>query len=154
LFILTSTFLEQQGYLHYEISNFAKKREFTCQHNMKYWLRVPYLGLGPSAHSFQGDRRWWNLKSLEAYCKVLDRGGAPLAGEETLSEEQKNLESLMLGMRTMEGVALDRLGNRPQSEKFLRDLRGSGLVKIKEGKVIPTREGFLVADGLPLLFSP
>ena len=154
LFILTSAFLEQQGYLHYEISNFAKKREFTCQHNMKYWHHDPYLGLGPSAHSFQGDRRWWNLKSVEAYCKALDCGRAPLAGEETLSEEQQNLEFLMLGMRTMDGVALDRLGNRPQSEKVLRDLSGSGLVRIQEGKVVPTREGFLVADSLPLLFSP
>ena len=154
LFILTSSFLEQEGYLHYEISNFAKGREFTCRHNMKYWQHLPYLGLGPSAHSFQGNRRWWNLKSVEGYCDVLAGGRMPKAGEETLSKEQQDLESLMLGLRTMDGVALDRLGDRSQSEKVLRDLEGTGLVRVEEGRVMPTREGFLVADSLPLLFSP
>ncbi|MBN2417833.1 MAG: radical SAM family heme chaperone HemW, partial [Deltaproteobacteria bacterium] len=59
-FIETSAFLEQQGFLHYEVSNFAKRPELRSRHNMKYWKRVPYLGLGPSAHSFDGEKRWWN----------------------------------------------------------------------------------------------
>jgi oxygen-independent coproporphyrinogen-3 oxidase len=154
LFILTSSFLEQEGYLHYEISNFAKGKEFTSRHNMKYWKHLPYLGLGPSAHSFRGNRRWWNLKSVEGYCEALARGSVPLAGEETLSKEQQDLESLMLGLRTVEGIELDRLGDRSPSEKVLRDLKGMGLVRVEEGRVMPTREGFLVADSLPLLFSP
>ena len=154
LFILTSRILEQEGYLHYEISNFAKGGEFTCRHNMTYWQRLPYLGLGPSAHSFRGNRRWWNLKSVKGYCEALAGGRMPVAGEETLSKEQQDLESLMLGLRTMGGVELDRLGDRSQSENVLRDLKGMGLVRVEEGRVMPTREGFLVADSLPLLFSP
>ena len=153
LFILTSSFLEQEGYLQYEISSFAKGREFTCRHNIKYWQHIPYLGLGPSAHSFHGNRRWWNLKSVKSYCDDLAGGRMPVAGEEILSKEQRALESLMLGLRTMEGVELDRLGDRSQSEKALEALKGSGLVRIEEGRVMPTREGFLVADSLPLLFS-
>jgi oxygen-independent coproporphyrinogen-3 oxidase len=154
LFNLTSNFLEQEGYLHYEISNFTKGREFTCRHNMKYWQRLPYLGLGPSAHSFRGNRRWWNVKSVEDYCKALAGGRMPVAGEEILSKEQRDLEFLMLGLRTREGVELDRVGDRLQSEQVLRGLEGTGLVRVEEGRVIPTREGFLVADSLPLLFSP
>jgi oxygen-independent coproporphyrinogen-3 oxidase len=153
LFLLTSSFLEQEGYLQYEISNFAKDREFTCRHNMKYWQHLPYLGLGPSAHSFRGNRRWWNQKSVEGYCEALAGGRRPVAGEEILSREQRDLESLMLGLRTMEGVELDRLGDRSHHEKVLRDLEGTGLVRVEKGRVMPTREGFLVADGLPLLFS-
>ena len=154
LFILTSSFLEQEGYLQYEISNFAKGREFICHHNMKYWQHVPYLGLGPSAHSFQGNWRWWNLKSVTGYCEVLVGGRKPVAGEEILTREQHDLESLMLGLRTMEGIELDRLGHRSQSDKVLRDLEGAGLVRVEEGRVMPTRDGFLVADSLPLLFTP
>ncbi len=153
LFILTSSFLEQEGYLQYEISNFAKGREFICYHNMKYWQHVPYLGLGPSAHSFLRNRRWWNFKSVEDYCEALAGRRRPVADEEILTREQQDLESLMLGLRTMEGIELDRLGDRSRSEKVLRDLEGTGLVRIEEGRVIPTREGFLVADSLPLLFS-
>jgi oxygen-independent coproporphyrinogen-3 oxidase len=78
----------------------------------------------------------------------------PVAGEEVLSKEQRDLESLMLGLRTMEGIELDRLGDRSKNEKALRDLERTGLVKVEEGRVMPTREGFLVADSLPLLFSP
>ncbi len=154
LFVFTSSFLEQEGYLHYEISNFAKGKEFICRHNMKYWQRLPYLGLGPSAHSFRGNRRWWNLKSVAGYCEALTGGRIPVDGEEILSKEQKDLESLMLGLRIMEGVDLDRLGHRSQSDKVLKDLEGTGLVRIEAGRIMPTREGFLVADSLPLLFTP
>ena len=77
-----------------------------------------------------------------------------MVGEEILSKEQQDLESLMLGLRTMEGVELDRLGDRSHSEKVLRDLERTGFVRVEEGRIMPTREGFLVADSLPLLLSP
>jgi oxygen-independent coproporphyrinogen-3 oxidase len=153
MFILTSTFLEEAGYLHYEISNYARGREYTSRHNMKYWHHAPYLGLGPSAHSYQGDRRWWNLRSVDGYCRALSRREVPVAGHETLSEEQHDLESLLLGLRTMDGIETGILGHQPQTEKVLRDLKGAGLVRVEGGRIMPTREGFLVADSLPLLFS-
>lgn len=153
MFILTSGVLEEAGYLHYEISNYARGGESVCRHNMKYWRHVPYLGLGPSAHSFEGGERWWNLASVAAYCRALDRGEAPVAGRETLSGEQLDLEVLLLGLRTREGVALEVLRGRPGAEKTLKDLTGAGLVRVAGERVVPTRDGFLVADSLPLLFS-
>ncbi len=152
-FILTSSYLEARGYLHYEVSSYAKGREHRCRHNLKYWQHAPYLGLGPSAHSYLGDRRWWNLRSVEGYCRALSRGETPLAGHETLTEEERYLESLLLGLRSLDGITLTNLRHRPQAEKLLKDLEASGLVRLDDGRAVPTREGFLVADGLPLLFS-
>jgi oxygen-independent coproporphyrinogen-3 oxidase len=153
LFILTSAFLEEKGYIHYEVSNFAKGEENLCRHNLKYWNRAPYLGLGPSAHSFQEEVRWWNLRDLEAYCGALAEGKAPLAGSETLTPEQVYLETILLGFRTREGVDREIFRSRPGTEEVLGHLRQAGVVRVVEGRVVPTVKGFLVADSLPLLFA-
>ncbi|MFH1595163.1 MAG: radical SAM family heme chaperone HemW, partial [Pseudomonadota bacterium] len=87
-FLLTSRFLVERGYLHYEVSNFAREEEHCCRHNRKYWRHEPYLGLGPGAHSFDGGRRWWNFSSVEQYGSSLEAGKAPRAGEETLTPSQ------------------------------------------------------------------
>jgi oxygen-independent coproporphyrinogen-3 oxidase len=152
LFILTSAYLEEKGYLHYEVSSYARGGENTCRHNLKYWQHVPYLGLGPSAHSYLGNRRWWNLRSVEGYCRALSKGKTPVAGHETLTEEQRYLESLLLGMRTADGMDLGDFRHQPQTEKLLKNLEASGLVRLDDRRVMPTREGLLVADGLPHLF--
>lgn len=65
LFLLTSRFLQEHGFVHYEVSNFAVSSDFFCRHNRKYWRHVPYLGLGPAAHSFDGGQRWWDHKTVE-----------------------------------------------------------------------------------------
>ena len=152
-FLKTARFLEERGYIHYEISNFAREEAYIPRHNPKYWHRVPYLGLGPSAHSFMGGVRWWNVKCLTTYCDLLDKGTLPVAGSERLSEEQVWLESLYLGLRTMEGIDLSLVRRQPGVEKILAQLQAANLVEICGNRVIPTREGFLVADSLPLLFS-
>jgi len=152
-FILTSAFLEEKGYLHYEISNFARGEENLCRHNLKYWHRDPYLGLGPSAHSYQAGSRWWNLRDLEVYCRALAEGKPPVAGLETLTPEQVYLETILLGFRTREGVDREIFRNRPGTEEVLRHLRQAGLVHNVSGRVVPTVKGFLVADSLPLLFA-
>ncbi|MCD6352847.1 MAG: radical SAM family heme chaperone HemW [Proteobacteria bacterium] len=151
-FLFTSSFLETNGYIHYEISNYARGLKYTSRHNCKYWRHVPYLGLGPSAHSFQGGERWWNTRSIDSYCQALGEGKLPVGGTESLSAEQHRLEMLYLGFRTREGIDCGFFHNQPQWEGILKDLHESKLVKIQGGRVIPTREGFLVADGLPLLF--
>jgi len=152
-FVLTSAFLEEKGYLHYEISNFAKGEENLCRHNLKYWQRVPYLGLGPSAHSYQGGSRWWNLRDLETYCRALAEGKPPVAGLETLTPEQVYLETILLGFRTRDGVDREIFRNRPGTEEILRHLQQARLVHPVGGRVVPTVKGFLVADSLPLLFA-
>ncbi|MFO7598177.1 MAG: coproporphyrinogen III oxidase family protein, partial [Candidatus Desulfacyla sp.] len=80
-------------------------------------------------------------------------GRPPVEGRETLTGEQVRLESLALGFRTREGVALRHIASVPQSEEFLSRIEAAGLVRVREGRIIPTDEGFLVADHLPVCFS-
>jgi oxygen-independent coproporphyrinogen-3 oxidase len=152
-FLLTSEFLESHGYLHYEVSSFAQSDALMCRHNRKYWNHTPYLGLGPAAHSFNGHQRWWNVKSVSRYCELIHQGTPPVSETEKLSSEQRLLESLFLGFRTSDGVNLSLVADRPQTQSILEDLQRSQLIRIENGRAIPTRQGFLVADSLPLLFS-
>jgi oxygen-independent coproporphyrinogen-3 oxidase len=157
LFLRTSRFLEERGYLHYEISNFARQGEtgsdpYYSRHNRKYWRHVPYLGLGPGAHSFQHGERWWNARSVKQYCQDLAQGRTPVQDRETLSAEQLWLESLYLGLRTREGVPLELLRQNLGWEKTLTELQKSGLMEMIQAQVVPTLEGFLLADRLGLLF--
>jgi putative oxygen-independent coproporphyrinogen III oxidase len=152
-FILTSDFLQEKGYLHYEISNFARGEENLCRHNLKYWRRTPYLGLGPSAHSYRSGARWWNLPDIDAYRRALGRGKSPVAGAETLTAEQVYLETLLLGFRTRDGVDREIFRDRPGAEEVLRHLRQAGLVRVVGGRVVPTVRGFLMADSLSSAFA-
>jgi oxygen-independent coproporphyrinogen-3 oxidase len=151
-FLFTSTFLEDQGHFHYEISNFARGPANKSRHNCKYWNHIPYLGLGPAAHSYRDGRRWWNHRSLEEYCQALSAGQAPVAGWEVLSPEQKRLEALYLGVRTRDGVNLDLLQDGQRQEAAIREAVRTGLAEVKEDRLIPTQEGFVVADRLALWF--
>jgi len=104
LFLAASHLLGEGGYIHCEVSNYARTEARFSRHNCKYWEYVPYLGLGPSAHSFDGNDRWWNIRSIRRYGALLDTDLLPVEGRETLTEEQVWLESLSLGFRTREGV--------------------------------------------------
>jgi putative oxygen-independent coproporphyrinogen III oxidase len=152
-FLLTSAYLTENGYIHYEISNFAREERTMSRHNLKYWRHIPYLGLGPSAHSFIKGLRWWNLQSVNAYCQALACRKKPVEGRERLTDEQVRLESLFLGFRTNEGVKRSIIESCPGSDRALREIRSAGLVKLQADRIIPTREGFILADSLPLLFS-
>ena len=112
----------------------------------------PYLGLGPAAHSFKDDQRWWNVRDLDRYCEMIHQGAAPVEQREILSPEQRYLEELLLGFRTAGGIDLDLVAHHPRAEKIINDLQEEHLITIVSGRAIPTRTGFLVADSLPLLF--
>jgi oxygen-independent coproporphyrinogen-3 oxidase len=154
LFLATAETLEEHGFAHYEVSNYARRGEplHVCRHNLKYWERDPYLGLGPSAHSFHGNLRWWNHRSVAQYCQDLDRGRRPIHGTERLSEEQAYLERLSLGLRTKAGIPVRELHGYRNSERVLPGLLQAGYLEMVDRRAVPTREGFLVADRLPLLF--
>jgi oxygen-independent coproporphyrinogen-3 oxidase len=159
LFLVTSEILEGQGFVHYEVSNFAgmpqdasDKNPHICRHNSKYWERSPYLGLGPSAHSFQGDTRWWNHRSVRRYCEELRLGTPPVQGSECLSEEQVTLERLSLQLRTKDGTPIQDLRSYEKTDRVLPNLLEAGLLEVIDDRAVPTRQGFLVADCLPLLF--
>lgn len=173
LFLTASEFLEDQGFVHYEVSNYAGCVEernspgnphqkdieqhpgetlHVCRHNLKYWERTPYLGLGPSAHSFQGNARWWNHRSIKLYCEDLEQGRWPVRGSERLSREQASLEKLSLQMRTKAGTQLQELRGYEKTEAVLPGLLAHGYLEVIDERAVPTREGFLLADRLPLLF--
>jgi oxygen-independent coproporphyrinogen III oxidase len=153
-FLTASQFLNAAGYLHYEVSNYARGEAYCSRHNRKYWEHVPYLGLGPSAHSFDGKDRWWNVRSIRGYGAMLSSGQTPVEGRETLTEEQVQLESLALGFRTSQGVSLTDVAAGPEWAAILSRMETAGLLRLKEGRAFPTEEGFLVADRLPLCFFP
>jgi oxygen-independent coproporphyrinogen-3 oxidase len=105
LYLLGKELLNDAGYLHYEISNYALPG-YKCKHNRKYWDGSPYFGLGPSAHSFDGMKRWWNAGDVYLYSQKLERGESPVIEEEQLSREQELLEMILLGLRRSEGIDL------------------------------------------------
>ena len=156
-FIKTSEFLEDAGYIHYEVSNFARGTKYASRHNQKYWDHSPYLGLGPSAHSFQSNRRWWNHRSLDQYLAAINTENLPVEETETLTMEQLRLEALYLGLRTKKGVSLHDFKNQYQYDLFaekkeiLNKLQEEGLISIRDGRLYPTQTGLAVADSLALI---
>lgn len=153
LFLETSRRLRAAGYLHYEVSNFARDRSLVSRHNAKYWRHVPYVGLGPAAHSFRSGVRSWNARSVEEYCAALEAGRAAEAGSETLSPAELALERLFLGFRTIDGVSMETLRAFPGWEPILEDLVRRSLLAVSGDRAAPTVEGLCVADRLPLLFA-
>jgi oxygen-independent coproporphyrinogen-3 oxidase len=152
-FLATSRFLKEHGFIHYEISNFARSKEYYSRHNRKYWQHIPYLGLGPGAHSFQGGERWWNTNSIEHYSSSLQKEIKPVEASERLSPDQERLERILLGLRTQEGVALEDVLGTSKDKNSLVRLKKSGFVRVSQNRVSPTKKGFLIADRLPLILA-
>ncbi len=149
--------MENAGYIHYEVSNFARKDNLKSRHNLKYWQHVPYLGLGPAAHSFLNNKRWWNKAAVKTYLKEIAQGKMPVENTETLSAEQLQLEALFLGLRTKAGIDL-KLYKTKYGVDLLADkktiidaLIKNKLVELKNGFLRPTRAGMAVADSLALI---
>lgn len=92
LFETTMEYLAAHGYVQYEISNFAKNASKISRHNFKYWSFSPYLGFGPSAHSFIEPRRYWNCRSIKKYRENIKEGGLSIEEKEILSKEQRMME--------------------------------------------------------------
>jgi len=153
-FMKTSQFLEEGGYTHYEVSNFARETKYASRHNQKYWDHSPYLGLGPAAHSFKNNRRWWNHRSIDQYIAAVNAGNLPVEETEILTTEQLRLEALYLGLRTKKGVNLEDFKNRYQydlfteKKKMLVKLQEEGFIHIQNGSLRPTPNGLAVADSL------
>ncbi len=156
-FMKTSEFLEEVGYIHYEVSNFARRKIHTSRHNQKYWDHSPFLGLGPAAHSFQSNQRWWNHCSLEQYLAAINGGNLPVEKTETLTMEQLQLEAFYLGLRTKRGVCLEEFKNQYdydlfiEKKKLLAKLEEEGFISIQNGYLYPTQTGLAIADSLSLI---
>jgi len=103
---LTDATFSEEGYYHYEISNFARREENVSKHNYKYWQHNNYLGFGPSAHSFWNNQRWGNYKSVERYMLILKKDIQPIEFSETLSLKDLEFEYIFLSLRTYKGLDL------------------------------------------------
>ena len=156
-FMKTSEFLRDAGYIHYEVSNFARGKEFASSHNQKYWDHSPYLGLGPSAHSFQSNQRWWNHRSFETYLTAITGGNLPVEEKEILTMEQLQLEAFYLGLRTLKGVCLQEFKNQydydliNEKRELLVKLEEEGLITLQDDYLYPTQTGLAIADSLSLI---
>ena len=149
MYLATHRFLINAGYQHYEISNFALNNRKSI-HNMGYWDHTPYLGLGPSAHSFYGSQRMWNIDNVFKYIRLLENHKKPAAGTEKLSQEQILLEKISLGLRTYRGVELDLLTD---AFDIISDLIRTGYAKKNNNRLILTPKGMLVADEIAARFA-
>ncbi|MDY6905949.1 MAG: radical SAM family heme chaperone HemW [Thermodesulfobacteriota bacterium] len=151
---LTSRFFAQVaevltngGYHHYEISNFARTPAHMAAHNTKYWRRIPYSGFGPSAHSYTGTRRTWNVRSVDQYTDMLSQDRLPVADQERLNREQHMLEAVYLGLRMAEGIdiqAFEREFSLDFSEAFAPVVAAgpsSALLKVKNRRCFLTDRG-------------
>ena len=153
-YALAHEVLDRAGLPAYEVSNFARAPRHHSRHNMKYWRHLPYLGLGPSAHSFDGRRRWWNHRGVRAWRTALGRSERPVAGSERLSKDDLALEALMFGLRTVDGIDLGDFRRRfgidlaARNRRFIDDCLESGLLALGEDRLAPTTSGLAVADAL------
>jgi len=159
LFFLTHHVLAESGLVAYEVSSFATAPAHRSRHNSKYWTHTPYLGLGPSAHSFAANKRWWNARKIKPYEEMIDTGRRPILDHESLTPGQLRLESLMLGLRTPRGVDFSEFpdGSGPRLWRLNRplvdELASQGLVNIEEPKLIPTLAGLAVAEAIARRFE-
>ncbi|HVE78525.1 MAG TPA: radical SAM family heme chaperone HemW [Gemmatimonadaceae bacterium] len=104
-FLLADEALGAAGFEHYEVSNFARPGQ-RARHNSAYWARRPYVGIGPGAHEFDGERRRWNVGAYPEWARRLAAGTDPLAADETLSADDRATEEVYLGMRSATGLEL------------------------------------------------
>jgi oxygen-independent coproporphyrinogen-3 oxidase len=148
LFEITMDSLEIGGYGQYEISNYAKPgRE--CLHNFAYWTGREYLGIGPSAFSTVGDRRWQNVASAEEYSNRVLKGDSTVIFEESLDNEIRISERIAFSLRTNQGVPRELL--EPWAEEF-DEFLSLGFLESAEDRVVLTRHGKLLADSIAEAF--
>ncbi|MDV7139894.1 radical SAM family heme chaperone HemW [Maribacter sp. TH_r10] len=144
--------LTDQGYDCYEVSNFGKPGYYS-KNNTSYWLGKKYMGIGPSAHSYDGERRSWNISNNPTYLKAIEQGKLPMTSEE-LSRTDKYNEYVMTGLRTSWGVSLDRI-RLEFGEKYhvyiteqIKKYVDRDLLTIAKGQLVATKKGKFLVDGI------
>ena len=135
--------LSAAGYSHYEISNFAQPG-YAAVHNSAYWRHIPYVGLGPGAHSFVGSERQWNLPDLKAY--IVNPGS--VREYETLDDEQLALEKIMLALRTSDGIEASFLEEHCDRGALARAMEIGALVRSDDCRIRIPESRFFVSDGI------
>lgn len=151
MYFTADEILKESGYFHYEVSNYARGKSFISRHNSAYWDRTPYIGLGPSAHSFNGkNTRSWNVASIEEYLRRMKSGKSSVAGREEIACEQVALEAVMLGLRCSIGFDLEKIETETGvsiNRDHLNAMIENNRVILSGSEYVPTVEGMLYADG-------
>jgi len=151
-------YLSSKGFIHYEISNFAMSGYF-CRHNLNYWNRGEYLGVGLGAHSFtlstpavEYGRRFYNIDNLEDYMKAINEGMSPVKGSEDITEDNALSEAIFLGLRKTEGINLKafyesyRKDILTHYQKEIKELREAGLIILDRNHLKLTGKGLLLSN--------
>jgi oxygen-independent coproporphyrinogen III oxidase len=143
---------ESAGFIQYEISNFGKTGFFS-RHNSNYWKQVSYLGVGPSAHSFNGYSRQWNRRDLKGYIKAINAGNIFFESE-NLDRRTRFNEYIMTSLRTMWGINLEYVETMFEKEgyDYIQNLAGKfrkyGLMKLEKNSLVLTNQGKMISDNI------
>ena len=149
MYELADALLGEAGYSWYEVSNWASGRAHRSRHNLSYWRGQDWWGIGPGAHSHVGGVRWWNVKHPAAYADRIAAGVSPAAGRETLDDETRRTERVLLETRLRDGLAIDSLPASARSA--VAGLIADGLIAGRDalrGTIRLTLRGRLLADGV------
>jgi len=158
----TTSFLISKGYLRYEISNYALGNncsDYRSRHNRKYWSSVPYIGLGPSAHSFIEPARYENISSVKEYIKSLKKGELPVIGKELLNKNQRMTEEILLGLRKTDGLNLvifNQKFNTDFLKKFhepIRTLEKLKFIQTNKNRCKLTNQGILYHNSIAAMLT-
>jgi oxygen-independent coproporphyrinogen-3 oxidase len=148
-YVMADEALRGAGFEWYEISNWARTEAARCRHNELYWSDANWWGLGPGAHSHVSGVRWWNVKHPVRYTSLVDAARSPAAGRETLDDEARLTERVMLGVRRRDGLPTAELP--PPARAVLPQLASWGLVDqgpLHDERVVLTQRGRLMADAV------
>ncbi len=143
---------EKAGFIHYEISNFGKAGYFS-KHNANYWKQINYLGLGPSAHSFNNYSRQWNVKNVSSYISSV-KNNKPFSEGEELSLKTRFNEYIMTSLRTMWGIDLDYVEKMFEKEghDYIINMAGKfksyGLMRQENKNLVLTNQGKMISDNI------
>lgn len=133
--------LRRHGFEHYEVSNFALPG-YRSRHNSSYWNDTPYIGLGAGAHSYNGRRRYWNPNDLDAYINGINQGTLQRE-QETLTDEQRHTERIMLALRTVEGIEEKEVTTAAEK---VQDYINRGLLRRNGTRLVATAEGLNILN--------
>ena len=147
------SFLEENGYVRYEISNFAKPG-FESRHNLKYWNCLPYIGAGCGAHSYDTNRRYFNTSDIYDYIKLMNDGKSPVSGEEILDKNDKINEYIIMSLRLSRGIIFDEFYDKfgfrfeEKNKNIITKYAKSGYFDIDSKRICFTKDGFAVSNSI------
>ena len=148
----TLDIFQKAGFLHYEISSYAKSEKYISRHNYKYWNHTDYLSFGPSAHSYWNGQRWSNVRSISKYIQGLNNASGIIDFSEEINPETMIFEKIMLGLRTSDGINLTEF-KKIFKQSFLErhksinsNLIENGFAEINKDFFRLTRKGMMICD--------